>query len=115
MHVDPVVLRAFERETAGVLEPALRSWALQALMAGLEYEDRLQERNRALRAALDWLPPERSMAEKVRTIRGAMLAAGRSVKPAHPGVDSFAGCIALALLARDKVPNERQLRDILDV
>jgi hypothetical protein len=35
--VDPVMFAAFERETVGILDPALRSRALQALLSGLPY------------------------------------------------------------------------------
>ena len=111
--VDPVMFASFERETVGILDPALRSWALQALLAGLPYEARIRERNRALRAAAELLG-DVSATERVRLLRSKLQAVRRAIKPAHPDFSTLEGCLARALLARDVVPTERQLWRILD-
>lgn len=112
-NVDPAMLATFERETIGILDPALRSWALSALLAGLPYEARIRERNRALVAAGEFLG-DVSAAERVRLLRSKLQAVRRAIKPAHPDFSTLEGCLARALLARDAVPTERQLRRILD-
>ncbi|HTE17304.1 MAG TPA: hypothetical protein VK689_02855 [Armatimonadota bacterium] len=114
MNVDPVAFRLFERESAGVLAPHVRAWALQALLAGLPYEARVAERNRALLAASQFLPEEMSTAERVRRLHAELSAVARSPLPSHPDESTMRGCLAMALLARKNVPNQRQLRNILD-
>ncbi|MCY1078873.1 hypothetical protein [Archangium lansingense] len=112
--VDPVMYRALERESAGQLPPGLRSWMLEVLMSGLPYADRMRQRDEALQAAAGFLGEGLSVAEQARQLRAAMLKASRAAMPANPQPDSLAGCLALALLARDRVPDERQIRNILD-
>ena len=112
--VDPVMFQTFQRESAGILREDLRAWTLQVLLAGLAYPARMAERDRAIRAAAEFLPPGLSMAARVRQLHAELCKVSRSSRPAHPDVSTLAGCLALALLARDRVPDERQLRRILE-
>jgi hypothetical protein len=114
MSVCPVMFEAFSRESAGILAPHLRSWALQVMLAGLPYPARMAERDRALRAAAGFLPEGLTMSERVRQLHAAMCKVSRSTRPAHPDLGTMEGCLAHALLARDKVPNLRQLWNVLD-
>ena len=111
--VDPVMFATFERETVGVLDPALRTWALQALLSGLPYGARVRERDRALVAAAEFLG-DVGAAERVRLLRSKLQAVRRAIKPAHPDFSTLDGCLARALLARDVVPTEQQIWRILD-
>ncbi|MCP3137539.1 hypothetical protein [Pyxidicoccus xibeiensis] len=114
MHVDPVMYEAFARETANILREDLRGWALEVMRSGLSYAARMAERDRCLRAAAEFLPDGLSMSERVRRLHSAMSTMARSTRPAHPDGSTLEGCIALALLARDRVPNVRQLRKVLE-
>lgn len=111
--VDPVMFQAFQRETAGVVPEFLRSWAIQVLLAGLPFEARIAERDRALRAAAALLGTDLSTAERVRRIHAEMGALARAARPSHPDLTTLHGCLAHALLARDLVPTKRQLWRIL--
>lgn len=104
----------FERETLGVLDPMLRSWALQVMLSGLPYEARQAHRDRALRAAAGFLPAGLTPTERARQLHEALAAARRSTRPAHPDLNSLEGCLAYALLARDNVPRWRQLWNVLE-
>ncbi|WP_426751577.1 hypothetical protein [Myxococcus sp. Y35] len=115
MHaVDPAMFVTFERETLGVLDPMLRSWALQVMLSGLPYEARQAHRDRALRAAAGFLPADLSLTERARQLHAALSAARRRTRPAHPDLNSLEGCLAYALLARDTVPKWRQLFNVLE-
>ncbi|WP_375765669.1 hypothetical protein NR798_28655 [Archangium gephyra] len=114
MTVDPLLFQVFERETVGVLRADLRSWALQVMLSGLPFEARIAARNRALRDAAAFLPAELCMAERVRQLHAELCALARSTFPAHPDPSTLRGCLALAMLARDRVPNLRQLRNALE-
>lgn len=113
MTVDPLLFQVFERETVGMLRADLRSWVLQVLMSGLPFKARIAARDRALRDAAAFLPAELSMAERVRQLHAELRALARSTLPAHPDPSTLRGCLALAMLARDRVPNLRQLRSVL--
>jgi hypothetical protein len=112
--VDPVLFQNFARETVGILAPHLRSWAIQVLLKELPYGARIAERNRALRAAAEFLPEGLNMAERARRLHAALGAASRTTRPAHPDLSTLPGCLAHALLARDRVPDERQIRRVLE-
>lgn len=114
MNVDPLMFRTFARESVGILEPGLRTWAVQTLLMGLPLRARLAERDRALRAAAAFLPDSLNTAERVRRLREEMSALERSAMPSHPDMTTFRGCLALSMLARDKVLTERQIRNILE-
>jgi hypothetical protein len=114
VNVDPVMFQTWQRETVGILRADLRSWALQVMLSCLPYQARIAERNRALRAASDFLPEGLAMAERVRQLHAALERASRSTRPAHPDLSTLDGCLAHALLARDTVPDERQIRRILE-
>lgn len=111
--VDPVMYRTWARETAGILRPDLRSWALQVMLSGLPFEARMAERNRALKAAAEFLPEGLSSVERARQLHAELAALRRTTRPAHPDMDSLRGCLALALLARDRVPTQRQIWNAL--
>jgi hypothetical protein len=114
MVIDPVMFLTFERETAGVLQPHLRSWVVQCLLAGLPYPARMRERDRALRAAAEFLGESLNMAERARRLHSELRKASRSTRPAHPDFSTLEGCLAHALLARDRIPDERQIRRVLE-
>src|SRR5687768_12202546 len=105
MSIDPVMFQTFNREAAGILRPDLHHWAIQVMLPSLPYKARMAERDRALRAAAEFLPPDLSMAERVRRLRAELVAASRSTRAAHPDLSTLAGCLALVVLIRERVPD----------
>ncbi|EPX54928.1 hypothetical protein D187_009763 [Cystobacter fuscus DSM 2262] len=108
------MFEVFARESIGVLRQDLRSWALQVMLAGLSFEARIAERNKAIRAAADFLPADMPTSERARQLHAELCAVSRSTRPSHPDVGTMRGGLALALLARDRVPDVQQVRRVLD-
>ena len=107
--------RRFAQESRDTLRPDLRGWALQILLDGLPYKEKMAERDQAIRAAAAFLPDDLCVSERARRVHAEMSALVRSARPSHPDFTTMRGCLAHALLARARVPNVQQVRRILDV
>lgn len=113
MRTDVVMLRRFVQESLGRIPPDLRGWAMQGLFGSLAFEDRIAERNRAILAAADLLPPGMSVTDKARALSADLRLVRRSPRPADPDMTTVRGCLAHALLVCDRPLSQKQVFRVL--
>jgi len=107
------MLRRFVQESLGRIPPDLRGWAMQGLLGGLAFEDRIAERNRAILAAADLLPPGMSVTDKARALSADLRLVRRSPRPADPDLTTVRGLLVHALLACDRALSQKQVFRVL--